>query len=219
MSAQTEHMAAPPSAWTAAVLRRGRGFAVARVFLGLTLLTTAGLKLYGLNVTALPRVGWFATPQVQVVTAEWELVLGLWLLSGAYQVGAWLAAVGTFAAFAAVSGYFGWTGVASCGCFGAIHASPWTAFGVDVAALVLLAVARPDFRAGVLRPSAGAAIIPIGAAAILVVFTGIGSAIFGSPHATLAHLRGDVLTVSSGYVDFGTGTAGQIVDRSVEVQN
>ena len=85
---------------------------------------------------------------VQVVTAEWELVLGLWLLSGAFQVGAWLAAAGTFLTFAGVSGYFGWTGVASCGCFGVIRASPWTAFGVDVVALALLAVCPPSKRAG-----------------------------------------------------------------------
>jgi hypothetical protein len=38
----------------------GRGFTVVRIVLGLVLLTAAGLKLYGLNVTALPRVGWFA---------------------------------------------------------------------------------------------------------------------------------------------------------------
>ena len=196
-----------------------RGFAVVRILLGLVLLTAAGLKLYGLNVTALPRVGWFATPQVQLVTAEWELVLGLWLVSGAYQLGAWLAAAGTFAVFAVVSGYFGWIGVASCGCFGVIHTSPWTAFGVDAAALVLLALARPSFGAGSFRASSGAAFIPAGAAAVLVLLTGIGTAIYGSPQAALAHLRGDSLSVSSDFVDFGTGTAGQVGDGSVEVYN
>jgi hypothetical protein len=119
-----------------------------RVLLGLVLLTAAVLKLSGLNVTAVPRAGWFAKPQVQGIAAEWKLVLGLWLLSGAYQPGAWLAAVGTFLAFAGVSGYFGWTGVANCGYFGVIRTSPWTAFGVDMAALALLVIFRPDFRTG-----------------------------------------------------------------------
>jgi len=59
-----------------------RGFEVVRRVLGVLLPVAAGLKLYGLNVTALPRVGWFAGPQVQVAAAAWELVLGLWLLSG-----------------------------------------------------------------------------------------------------------------------------------------
>jgi hypothetical protein len=161
----------------------------------------------------------FATPQVQVAAATWELVLGLWLLSGSYWAGAWLAAVGTFVAFAGVSSYFGWTGVASCGCFGVIRASPWTAFGVDVAALALLAVARPDLRASALRLPAGFSAVAAGAAAVLIALTGVGSWIYGSPHAALARLRGQSLTVSQDYVDFGTGPAGQVVDRMVEVWN
>src|SRR5687768_17088784 len=122
-----------PAGATAPPMRRG--FEVVRRLLGALLLIAAGLKLYGLNVSALPRVGWFAGPQVQLAAAAWELVLGLWLLSGSARAGAWLASVGTFSAFAAVSAYFGWIGVASCGCFGVIRASPWSAFGVDVAVL------------------------------------------------------------------------------------
>src|SRR4051794_36300532 len=104
------------TAWTApaplaASTRAGRGFLVVRIVLGVLLLTAAGLKLYGMNVTAVPRVGWLATPRVQLVAAEWELILGLWLLSGARQAGAWVATTSTFAAFAALSGYFGMVGV------------------------------------------------------------------------------------------------------------
>jgi hypothetical protein len=182
-------------------------------------LTAAALKFYGLNVTAVPRVGWFASPRVQAVAAEGELVLGLWLLSGAYRAGAWLAAVGTFLAFAGVSGYLGWTGVARCGCFGMIRASPWHAFGVDMAALVLLAVGRPDLGAASFRPPSGLAATAAGAAAVLLILAGIGSWIYGSPAAALARLRGEVLTVSSDYIDFGSGSAGQVLEASVEVQN
>src|SRR5947207_6620294 len=110
----TAHATAAPPALSASLSERG--FTVVRVLLGVLLLTAAGLKLYGLNVTALPRVGWFSTPRVQVAVVAWELVLGFWLLSGSYRAGAWLAAIGTFLIFAGVSGYFGWTGVASCGC-------------------------------------------------------------------------------------------------------
>jgi hypothetical protein len=87
------------------LLRSGSGFAVVSVVLGLVLLTAAALKLSGMNVTALPRVGWFSTPRVQVAAATWEMVLGLWLLSGVRRPVAWLAAVGTFITFAGVSGY------------------------------------------------------------------------------------------------------------------
>jgi hypothetical protein len=181
--------------------------------------TAAALKLYGLNVTAVPRVGWFATPRVQVAAAAWEMVLGMWLLSRAWPAGAWLAAVGTFAVFAGVSGYFGWIGVANCRCFGVIRASPWTAFTVDVAALGLLAVARPDLRAGSFRLPAGFLTIPIGAATILIALTGVGSWVYGSPQAALARLRGETLTVSPNYIDFGSGSPGQELDVAVDVSN
>ena len=190
-----------------------------RLLLGLLLLTAAVLKLYGLNATAVPRVGWFAAPRVQIVAAEWELVLGLWLLSGAYRTGAWLATVGTFLTFAGVSSYLGWKGVVACGCFGAVRASPWHAFGVDVAALVLLAIGRPDLRADSFRLPSGLAGITAGAAVILLVITGIGSWIYGSPAAALARLRGEAVTVSSDYVDFGSGSPHQVLETSVEVQN
>jgi Methylamine utilisation protein MauE len=190
-----------------------------RIVLGLLLLTAAGLKLSGLNVTALPRVGWFATPQVQVAAAEWELVLGIWLLSGAAQLGAWLAAVGTFLTFAAVSAYFGWIGVASCGCFGVIRTSPWTAFGVDLGALIALVLSRPNSRFAELSLSRRSAIIPLGAVAILFALTGIGTWVYGSPAAALAHLRGEFLTVEPSYADFGDGKPGDVVERIVTVYN
>ncbi|HEY1487877.1 MAG TPA: hypothetical protein VGF84_17355 [Micromonosporaceae bacterium] len=72
-----------------------RRSAIVRYVLGLLLLTAAGLKLYGLGISAVPRVGWFAQPWVQLAAAEWELILGLWLVSGAAPIGGWLAAVGT----------------------------------------------------------------------------------------------------------------------------
>jgi hypothetical protein len=189
------------------------------VCLGVVLLAAACLKLYGLDVTPVPRVGWFATPQVQVVTAEWEIVLGAWLLSGWNPRGAWWAAIGTFAAFAGVSGYFGCIGVASCGCFGVIHASPWAAFAVDLTALSLLAITRQRGRNVGVPPTTGWATIPVGAAGILILLTAVGTLAYGSPAAALARLRGDVVTVSPDYVDFGGVSEGQSVERKVEVWN
>jgi hypothetical protein len=221
MSTQANTVGYPSRTQASAVASKwsGHWFTVVRVVLGLILLAAAGLKLCGMNVTAVPRVGWFATPRVQVAAAEWELVLGLWLLSGAYRTGAWLAAVGTFLAFAGVSGYFGWLGVASCGCLGVIKASPWLMFGVDLAALGLLAVSRPGFRFSPLRLPSGAAVIPVRVAAVLVVLTGVGSWLYGSPQAALARLRGDALTASADFLYLGSGSAGQELEAAIEVRN
>jgi hypothetical protein len=186
---------------SAARSRDGRGFRAVRIVLGLLLVTAAGLKLYGFNVGALPRAGWFATTQVQVAAAEWELVLGLWLLSGAAQYAAWLTAISTFLGFAIVSAYFGWIGVASCGCFGAIKTSPWTVFAVDVVAISALLICRPRSNFARTLPSGSSAMIPIGAAAILVGLTIINPWIYGSSGTGQSgnlHWRRDVgLTITS----------------------
>src|SRR5262249_31188501 len=95
-----------------------------RIIIGWLMFTAGVLKLAGYSFTAVPRVGWYASPAVQIAAAEWELLLGIWLLSGWRAFGSWLAALGTFLCFAGVSGYLGSIGVASCGCFGIIKATP-----------------------------------------------------------------------------------------------
>ncbi len=193
--------------------------------LGLLLLAAAGLKLSGMNVAPFAQYGWLTASGVQTLAVLWEIVLGLWLLSGAYRAGAWLAALGTFAAFAAVSGYLGWIGQANCGCFGVVRASPWHAFAVDVAALVLLALARPDWRAVLdtprsefLRVPTGFAGVLLGAGLILAALAGAATLVSGSPAAALARLQGVPVYVP-GYVDFGTGRPGEVLEREVSVTN
>ena len=188
-----------------------------RVVLGGLLIATAAAKLNGLGVTAVPQIGWFAQPWVQLAAAEWEVVLGLWLVAGAYPLCSWAAAIATFAAFAAVSGSLGWSGVASCGCFGLVEASPWWAFGVDVTALAALSLARP---AGKNVPPSRAVLVTAGATvALLVAAVAVGSAVYGSPQAALARLRGEPITVTPVPVDLGTGTPGMKLESRVEVKN
>jgi hypothetical protein len=196
-----------------------------RVALGLLLVTAAALKLFGLNVTAIPRAGWFATPQVQVIAAEWELILGFWLLSGAWPFAAWVMALATFTSFATISAYFGYIGIASCGCFGVIRTGPWTLFAIDVAAIALLFVSRPptptmpSLRFAVARTSLRQAAIPIGALCILLAITAIGWWIYGSPNAALARLNGQVLSVAPEHIDFGTAKPGEVIERTIAVIN
>ena len=177
--------------------------AIIRVTLGILLLAAAGLKLYGLGVSAMPAVGWFAQSWVQLAAAEWELVLGLWLISGAYPKASWFAALGTFLTFAGVSAYLGFSGAASCGCLGAIQTSPWWAFSVDVLALVLLAVSRPKHQPG--SANAGRAALVGTVAVLLAISTGAAAWLFGSPEVALARLRGASLTVTPEQLDLGTG--------------
>lgn len=200
-----------------------RRFTVARLVLGILLLIAAGLKLYGLSVSAVPRVGWFAQPWVQLAAVEWEVILGLWLLSGASPRGSWLASVATFTTFAAVSSYLGFVGVPSCGCFGAVAASPWYAFGVDVAAFGVLAVCRPPLSGwsrDLSWPAVRTAALWAGGTAVAIGgLTLASSTLYGSTDAALARLRGDSAAVADTYLDFGTGAPGEHREATATVHN
>ncbi len=191
---------------------------IVRVGLGVLLLATAGLKLYGLGGSSVPRVGWFSQPWVQLLAAEWELVLGGWLLSGIRPRLSWLAALATFVCFACVSGYLGWVGVSSCGCFGAIKANPWWAFGIDVAAVFLLVAGRPAME-HVATPVFLNTGLWIGS-----VFVGCGlvlatsSVFFGSTEDAIAKIRGESLSVTP-YLDFGSSKPGQTIEGTATITN
>ena len=205
---------------------RSRSWVALRIMLGLLLLITAALKLAGRHISPMPQIGWFGTPMVQLAAAEWEIALAVWLLSGRYQIGAWLAALGTFLSFATVSGYLGAIGQASCGCFGALAASPWYAFGVDVAAILLLVAFRPSL--GTLRQSSWTELrrpiltcvgFGLAVVSVLVSFMIAGRLAYGSSAAAIAHLRGQHITVEPAYLDVGTGQPNQLVEARVTVHN
>jgi hypothetical protein len=165
------------------------------------------------------RVGWLSDPRVEATAVAWELALGAWLLSGRAAPAAWLASVGTFGLFAAVSGYHGWVGVADCGCFGAIKTNPWVAFGIDVTALGLLAVGRPRWEAADWRGPARVGLRWAGGVAlVLATLAGVGTVVAGSPQKALAWLRGDTVT-ADGYLDFGAGPVGEKLVATATVRN
>ncbi len=194
-------------------------FGIIRVILGLLLLAAA-LKLHGLNVSALPRVGLWSQPWVQSTAAVCEFLLGSWLLSGAAPHAARWAALATFALFAAVSGYLGVIGVASCGCFGVIRAHPWHAFAVDIVAIVLLLLARPPrTTAAPARLTAGLVAPAASVVAALIVLTAIGTIIYGSPGAALAHLRGEPVALKPSYIELGTARPGEIHEHTITIMN
>jgi hypothetical protein len=194
--------------------------------LGLLLLAAAGLKVYGWSVSTVPPVGWFSTPHIQAAAIGWEIFLGAWLLSAIAPISSWLAALGTFTLLAGISGYLGWIGQPTCGCFGTIEASPWYAFGMDVTAVVLLVGGlRSQAKSKSVQHDApdrtvstiGYAVLVVGG--LLAAAVSIGAWLYGSPEVALAQLRGGSISVSSGYVDFGVGHSGDVLEAQVEVRN
>ncbi len=188
--------------------------------LGLLLIVTGGLKIYALNSSVTPNTGWFAQPWVLLATGEWEIILGAWLLSGSTRRLSWLAAVLTVTAFAAVSGYLSWVGVASCGCLGPIKANPWWTFGLDVGVLAFLAMSFPKqdrFSSPSFARSVG--IWLAGVMVLLAILIAGGSFYFGSYRALIAGLRGEPVTTSVGYVDFGTCQAGEDLEAPITFSN
>jgi hypothetical protein len=113
--------------------------------LGILLLVSAGLKGHELLTVPAAGADLRSNRRFLIFQVELELALGIWLLSGVFKRAAWLAALGCFGVFCAVTLYKGLAGFGSCGCFGRVHVSPWvTLFAVDVPAVVLLGVFRPS---------------------------------------------------------------------------
>jgi len=187
--------------------------------LGLLLIGAGVLKISGGGATAPGTPAWLSSPAMQFAAAEWEIVLGLWLLSGRAAIGAWMAACVTFLGFAAVSLRLGLIGQASCGCFGAVKASPWQAFALDVVALVALGFARPDFAAARAAGWRVPALVAGGAVAVLLLLGGATWAFAGSLEGVLARLRGEALSFRPGVLDVGRGEAGAEVETGIELVN
>ena len=78
--------------------------------LGILLLAAAGLKLNGLAVDPVGRMGLFTLPAFQIAVVEFEIFLAVWLLWGRLPLGSWATALGVFTVFAGVSAYQGWIG-------------------------------------------------------------------------------------------------------------
>jgi hypothetical protein len=192
--------------------------------IGCLLLVAAGLKLHGLAVEPVGAAGFFSAPWVQMLILEWEIALGIWLISGTQRALAWLAATATFIGFAAVSFWQGWIGQVTCLCFGAIHVDPWVSFAIDLTALTLLGCARSSAVAS--QPSGQLApnlrFLAVGACGVLLIlgmFAAIGAVAFGSPAAALAYLRGERISIEPRLLDVGEGYFGEEKEVVVQVRN
>ena len=112
--------------------------------LGVLLLAAAVMKGWQLLREPVANSDIWSYRPFLILTVEFELGLGIWLVSGLFKKCAWLAALACFCVFSVVTLYKGITGAASCGCFGSVDVNPWiTLFAVDLPAVIALAVFRP----------------------------------------------------------------------------
>jgi len=121
----------------------------------LVLLAAMGLKAHQLATGPVIERGFLSQRWVMIAGFQWELVLGLVLLSGAIRRLAWLAAVGTFLLLTAVTLSKALGGEVSCGCWGRIEVNPWWTLVLDVGLLGALLACRPALRGPIrVRPAA-----------------------------------------------------------------
>lgn len=194
--------------------------------LGLLLLVTALLKFQGPAGGAIGQNTILFSPRVQFAVMEVEALLGLWLLSGWARRAAWFFVAAFFLMVAGVSLYLGLMGQSSCGCFGRIRVSPWSAFALAVACLAALGLCRPSFRRGQGDNTADshrlreALTIIGGVGAILAMCLG-GILLAGGsrPGDLLARVRGDWITVEPPVTDMGSGERGQKCRFTVRLHN
>lgn len=115
--------------------------------IGFVLLVAAFLKGYELLTRPVAESSIWTSRWFLIAQVEWELLLGIWLLSGLYRRVAWLVGLVCFSMFSLVTLYKGLSGAESCGCFGSVPVNPWiTLFAIDLPAVIALAIFQPNLR-------------------------------------------------------------------------
>src|SRR5262245_51775341 len=75
---------------------------------------------------------------VNVLLVQFEIALGILLISNLAQNRGVILGLATFLAFACFSAYRAIAGFETCGCFGAVKVHPWFTFTVDFLVTILL---------------------------------------------------------------------------------
>lgn len=184
---------------------------------GIVLIVAAGLKFAGHSQEL--ATGLIGSPAVQTAAIVWEFGLGFWLLSGVMKPLAWTLSIATFLAFCLLSLSAGIAGQASCGCLGAVHASPWILFCVDIAIIGLLTAGRA--RNVEWKKTAHSGLAQRAGLTLFVMAAVIFSAIIwtGSPDAALSRLRGERLVVTTPSLDLGAGLVGDRLEAVATARN
>lgn len=123
-------------------------FDVIRTLAGLILLIAAGLKAHQLATEPVANRDIFSYRWSMTAMVEFEIVFGLWLLSGLHKRLSWLLAILCFSGFSVVTIYKALSGESSCGCFGRVQVNPWYTLIFDVTVVLALLIFRPSPREG-----------------------------------------------------------------------
>jgi hypothetical protein len=115
------------------------------ILVGLVLLVAAVLKTYHMASEPVAETSWVTSRWFQISLVEWELLLGLALLTGVMPRMTRLAALASFVVFAVYNVYQISTGEGSCGCFGKISIDPLYTFWLDVAVVLAMGLWDPGF--------------------------------------------------------------------------
>jgi len=123
---------------------RVRAFDLVRWALGLLLVAAGILKAHQLATEPVANRDIFSYRWSLTAQVYFELIFGVWLLSGLHKRLTWLTAVGCFLFFSGVTVYKALSGAATCGCFGKVDVNPWYTLILDVSAVAALLIFRPD---------------------------------------------------------------------------
>jgi len=112
--------------------------------LGALLIIAGALKGWQLLTEPVANNSIWTWRPFMVLHVDFELALGIWLLSGLFKKAAWLAVLICFSLFSFITLYKGLSGAESCGCFGTVDVNPWlTLFAIDTPSVIGLLIFRP----------------------------------------------------------------------------
>ncbi len=131
--------------------RRIAPYDALRIALALILLVAAALKGRQLATAPVAETDWFSPRWFLIAIVEFELAFGLWLLGGQFPRQTRRLTLFCFALFGGISLFRALRGDSSCGCFGAVSASPWLIAVVDGAAVLTLLIVRTPINPDAVR--------------------------------------------------------------------
>ncbi len=184
------------------------------LFVGLLKLIRPGSAESTFIVNALPN---WTLPLIPL----YEIGLGVWLVSSWMRFGAWLTSLFTLCLFSLYNLELMTIGKSSCGCLGAVDASPKFMLVLDVVLLVVFLKRRQHWigwpvDSPVMRQVLTTLAVMAG---ILGTMAAIGYARYGSLNVAVGDLRQEPLVVVPGDLNLGDAASGDEVERVIRVYN
>lgn len=174
--------------------RRCHGSDIVRLLVGAVLLTAAGMKGYELATEPMAEKGLLTSRWFLIAAVEFELSLGLCLVSGLWKRWIWCVTVLCFVGFTCLTAYKAWQGDANCGCFGRAAVDPRYTLVLDCTLLTALLVWRPRMES---QPGEWRKAVAVILAALCIGVPG-AAAMVSVRSATLAN--DDVILGNSSFV-------------------